>query len=85
MMDASSLAAVVESGWIALVSRGVAVLVGLMLLWASIMAAAGVMLVPRPSNQKLALWVGRVCYAFFKLIARRVRNYDQLDRLLAVQ
>ena len=85
MIDASSLAAVVESGWIALVSRGVAVLVGLMLLWASIMAAAGVMLVPRPSNQKLALWVGRVCYAFFKLIARRVRNYDQLDRLLAVQ
>jgi len=71
--------------WISILVRAAAVLLGLMLLWAAIMAAAGVMLVPRPSNQKLALWVGRVCHAFFKLIARRVRNYEQLDGLLAVQ
>ena len=71
--------------WITLAVRAAAVLVGLGLLWAAIMAAVGVMLVPRPSNQKLALWVGRVCHVLFKAIALRARNYEQLDRLLAVQ
>ena len=71
--------------WTATALRIAAVLVGLGLLWAAIMAAVGVMLVPRPSNQKLALWVGRVCQVFFKAIALRARNYEQLDRLLAVQ
>ena len=68
-----------------LVSRGVAMAVGLMLLWAAIMAAAGVMLVPRPSSQKLALLVSRTCHVIFKAIAMRAKNYVQLDRLLAVQ
>jgi hypothetical protein len=49
------------------------------------MAAVGVMLVPRPSNQKLAVWVGRLCYLVFKAVSMRARNYHQLDRLLAVQ
>jgi len=71
--------------WIHIAIRTAAVLVGLVLLWAAIMAAAGVMLVPRPSNQKLAIWVSRVCHLVFKAIAMRARNYQQLDRFLAVQ
>lgn len=85
MMDASSLATVAESGWIPLFFRGAAIVVGLSLLWAAIMAAVGVMLVPRPSNQRLALWVGRACHLVFRLIVRRAKDYVQLDRLLAVQ
>lgn len=65
--------------------RIVAVMAGLLVLWAAIMAAAGVMLVPRPSNQKLALAVSRTCHFVFKLLVRRVRSYEQLDRFLAVQ
>ena len=83
-MDLLALSAA-EVGATVLVSRGVAVLVGLMLLWAAIMAAAGVMLVPRPSSQKLALLVSRTCHFVFKTIAMRAKNYVQLDRLLAVQ
>jgi hypothetical protein len=71
--------------WTGVAVRTASVLVGLGLLWAAIMAAVGVMLVPRPSNQKLALWVSRVCQVFFKAISLRARNYEQLDRLLAVQ
>ena len=65
--------------------RGGAVALGLMLLWAAIMAAVGVMLVPRPSNQKIALLVTRACHVLFRAIAHRARNYVQLDRFLAVQ
>ena len=71
--------------WMMIFLRGVALIVGLLLLWAAIMAAVGVMLVPRPSNQKLALWVTRACHLLFRAIAHRARNYVQLDRLLAVQ
>jgi hypothetical protein len=65
--------------------RVVSLVVGLLLLWMAIMAAVGVMLVPRPSNQRLALWVTRLCHLIFRAIAHRARNYEQLDRLLAVQ
>ncbi len=65
--------------------RAAALVVGLLLLWAAIMAAVGVMLVPRPSNQRLALWVTRTCHFIFRQIAHRARDYVQLDRLLAVQ
>jgi len=65
--------------------RAATVVVGLGLLWAAIMAAVGVMLVPRPTSQKLALWVSRACHFIFRVIARRARNYTQLDRYLAVQ
>lgn len=71
--------------WIFIAVRILAVVVGLLLLWAAIMAAVGVMLVPRPSNQKLALWVNRACLVLFRAVAHRARNYAQLDRLLAVQ
>ena len=71
--------------WENLLARGVALVVGLSLLWAAIMAAVGVMLVPRPSNQKLALWVSRACHFLFRAIAHRARNFVQLDRYLAVQ
>ena len=71
--------------WMMIFLRGVALIVGLLLLWAAIMAAVGVMLVPRPSNQKLALWVTRACHLLFRTIAHRARNYVQLDRFLAVQ
>lgn len=71
--------------WMATVVRAAALLLGLLLLWAAIMAAAGVMLVPRPSNQKIALLVSRFCHTLFKAIARRARSYEQLDRFLAVQ
>ena len=71
--------------WTMIFLRGGAVIVGLLLLWAAIMAAVGVMLVPRPSNQKLALLVTRACHLLFRAIAHRARNYVQLDRFLAVQ
>ena len=73
------------AGWEDLLLRGIALVVGLSLLWAAIMAAVGVMLVPRPSNQKLALWVSRACHLLFRAIAHRARNFVQLDRYLAVQ
>jgi hypothetical protein len=78
------LAAAGPDGTIILV-RSASALVGLVLLWAAIMAAVGVMLVPRPSNQKLALWVSRACHVLFRALAHRARNYVQLDRYLAVQ
>ena len=71
--------------WTMIFLRGGAVIVGLLLLWAAIMAAVGVMLVPRPSNQKLALLVTRACHLLFRAIAHRARNYVQLYRFLAVQ
>ena len=71
--------------WMMIFLRGSALIVGLLLLWAAIMAAVGVMLVPRPSNQKIALWVGRACHLLFRAITHRSRNYVQLDRYLAVQ
>lgn len=71
--------------WVHVLVRTLAVIVGLGLLWAAIMAAAGVMLVPRPSNQKLALLVSRLCHWLFKAAAMRQKTYIQLDRLLAVQ
>jgi len=71
--------------WSSLVVRAAAVVFGLALLWAAIMAATGVMLVPRPTNQKLALLVTRSCHLVFCAIAHRARNYVQLDRYLAVQ
>lgn len=70
---------------VVVVLRAAALVVGLLLLWAAIMAAVGVMLVPRPSNQRLALWVTRTCHFIFRKIAHRARDYVQLDRLLAVQ
>ena len=73
------------AGWEDLIARGFALAVGLSLLWAAIMAAVGVMLVPRPSNQRLAIWVSRACHILFRAIAHRARNYTQLDRYLAVQ
>jgi hypothetical protein len=73
------------AGWEDLLTRGLAVVVGLSLLWAAIMAAVGVMLVPRPSNQRLAVWVSGACHLVFRTIAHRARNYVQLDRYLAVQ
>jgi hypothetical protein len=73
------------AGWEDLLARGLAVVVGLSLLWAAIMAAVGVMLVPRPSNQRLAVWVSGACHVVFRTIAHRARNYVQLDRYLAVQ
>ncbi|MFM8788435.1 MAG: hypothetical protein ACKOEI_01000, partial [Chthoniobacterales bacterium] len=73
------------AGWEDLLARGLAVVVGLSLLWAAIMAAVGVMLVPRPSNQRLAVWVSGACHVVFRAIAHRARNYVQLDRYLAVQ
>jgi hypothetical protein len=71
--------------WTSIVLRAVAVVLGLGLLWAAIMAAAGVMLVPRPSSQRLALLVSRTCHVIFKAVVMRAKNYVQLDRLLAVQ
>lgn len=71
--------------WMMIFLRGGALVLGLMLLWAAIMAAVGVMLVPRPSNQKIALLVTRACHVLFRAIAHRARNYVQLDRFLAVQ
>jgi hypothetical protein len=79
------LLAIAAPDWTTVIVRTLAVAVGLALLWAAIMAAVGVMLVPRPSNQKLAVWVGRLCYLVFKAVSMRARNYHQLDRLLAVQ
>ena len=73
------------AGWEDLFARGLALVVGLSLFWAAIMAAVGVMLVPRPSNQRLAVWVSRACHFVFRTIAHRARNYVQLDRYLAVQ
>lgn len=80
-----SLLAPAGPDWTTTLLRGAALIVGLLLLWAAIMAAVGVMLVPRPSNQKLALWVTRLCHLIFRAVAHRARNYEHLDRLLAVQ
>lgn len=84
-MDFLGVAISTEPEWLSWLMRGMALVVGLLLLWAAIMAAVGVMLVPRPSNQKLALWVSRACHGFFRLVAHRAKNYVQLDRYLAVQ
>lgn len=70
---------------VTLIFRALSVAVGILLLWAAIMAAVGVMLVPRPTNQKLAVWVSNACHLLFRAIAHRARNYIQLDRYLAVQ
>ncbi len=79
------LPAAADMEWTTWILRALATAVGLSLLWAAIMAAVGVMLVPRPSNQKLALWVSRACHLLFRAIAHRARNFVQLDRYLAVQ
>jgi len=84
-MDLLGIAPAAGPDWIGVLLRSAAVIVGLLLLWAAIMAAVGVMLVPRPSSQRLALWVTRLCHTIFRAIAHRARNYVQLDRLLAVQ
>jgi len=84
-MELPVIAAVTVPEWGEMVLRSAAVLAGLSLLWAAIMAAAGVMLVPRPSSQKLTLLVTRTCHVIFRWIAHRARNYVQLDRYLAVQ
>jgi len=75
----------VSGGWIDFGLRALAVLIGLLLGWAAIMAAVGVMLVPRPSGQRLALVVERGLHIVFAVISRRARNYAQLDRILAAQ
>jgi hypothetical protein len=79
------LAVANEADWLTILLRTGSMVIGLGLLWAAIMAAAGVMLVPRPSSQKLALLVGQTCHFVFKAIAMRAKNYVQLDRVLAVQ
>ena len=84
-MSTFIIASVAESHWIPIVLRHLAVIIGLLLFWAAIMAATGVMLVPRPTNQRLAVWVGRACHFIFKMITRRAKNFAQLDRYLAVQ
>ena len=79
------LVASASPDWGIFILRALAIIVGLSLLWAATMAAVGVMLVPRPSKQRLAIWVNRACLLLFRAIAHRARNYVQLDRYLAVQ
>ena len=84
-MEFLGAAPLADPDWIGILLRAAAAFVGLLLLWAAIMAAVGVMLVPRPSSQKLALLVTRACHLLFRAVAHRASNYAQLDRLLAVQ
>lgn len=71
--------------WVDTTLRTASVVLGLMLLWAAIMSAVGVMLVPRPTNQRLATLLARAAEIFFKAMAHRARKYTHLDRILAVQ
>jgi len=65
--------------------HGLALIVGLWLLWEAIRAAVGVMLVPRPAYTALARVVGSVTKWIFGAVAGRSRDYLALDRILAAQ
>ena len=65
--------------------RGLALVVGLWLLWEAIRAAVGVMLVPRPAYTALARLVGGVTKWIFGAVAGWSRDYRSLDRVLAAQ
>ena len=65
--------------------RGLAFVVGLLLLWGAIRAAVGVMLVPRPAYTPLGRLVGGVTKWIFGAVAGRSRDYLALDRILAAQ
>lgn len=65
--------------------RTASLLGGAWLLWAAIMAAVGVMLVPRPTSGLLARLLARGLHVSFHFIASRLKDYETRDRILAVQ
>ena len=80
-----ALASTSLEDWLDTVLRLASLLGGLWLLWAAIMAAVGVMLVPRPTAGLLARIIARGLHVFFHSCASRLRNYETLDKFLAVQ
>ena len=80
-----ALASSPAEGWMNAALRLASLLGGIWLLWAAIAAAVGVMLVPRPTSSLLTRWLSKGMYVFFHACASRMRNYEMLDRFLAVQ
>lgn len=80
-----ALASSPAEGWMNAALRLASLLGGIWLLWAAIAAAVGVMLVPRPTSSLLTRWLSKGMYIFFHFCASRMRNYEMLDRFLAVQ
>ena len=82
---AFALASTSLEDWLDAALRLGSLLGGLWLLWAAIMAAVGVMLVPRPTAGLLARILARGLHVFFHFCASRLRNYETLDKFLSVQ
>jgi len=82
---AFALASTAAEGWLDAALRVASLLGGLWLLGAAIIAAVGVMLVPRPTAGILARILAKGLHAFFHACASRLKSYETLDRLLAAQ
>jgi len=80
-----ALASTSVEGWLDAALRLASLLGGLWLLGAAIIAAVGVMLVPRPTAGILARILAKGLHAFFHACASRLKSYETLDRLLAAQ
>lgn len=72
-------------GWFDAALRLASLLGGAWLLWAAIAAATGVMLVPRPTSGLLSRLLAKAIHVCFHFCASRMRNYEMLDKFLAVQ
>lgn len=79
------LASATQVDWIDVSLRFASLLAGLWLLWTTIATAVEVMLVPRPTSGLLSRLLSRGFQVFFHFCASRMRNYERLDRFLAMQ
>jgi len=82
---AFAVASTAAEGWLDAALRLASLLAGVWLLAAAIMAAVGVMLVPRPTAGLIARILAKGLRAFFHTCASRLKSYETLDRFLAVQ
>ena len=82
---AFALASTTTDGWLEFSLRLASLFAGLWLLATAIAAAVGVMLVPRPSGGFLARILAKGMHTVFHACASRLKTYETLDRLLAVQ
>jgi len=82
---AFAVASTAAEGWLDAALRLASLLAGVWLLAAAIIAAVGVMLVPRPTAGLIARILAKGLRVFFHACASRLRSYETLDRFLAVQ
>ena len=82
---AFAIASPTMEGWLEASFRLASLLAGVWLLVAAIIAAVGVMLVPRPTAGLIARILAKGLRVFFHACASRLKSYETLDRFLAVQ